>query len=279
MNLDFKKAITDLFSLKYFWIYLLSFAVITTLSAIIQSAKVIPYNSLISNIISVFTYIAIGYLFVMVNNLIHNRELNVNDENFAQNLWNCTKKGLKAFVGTITNTIIGFLFGSLFAIAAVFSYMKVTNTVITENNLFSYPLLNLIFGLIAIFLTVYMLFVLKLLPVAYSENFSLKIMFCWRKVFKSFFQKGKTKKTFTVIGIYVISLITILLIMLAIMFLFNLVLIYFAKTLLAKHFVAVAFLINISSVIAPFTISMLHFILSGFIYHLLGQIYKETYDE
>ncbi len=274
MNLDFKKALKDVFGLKYFWIYILIFAVITTLSSIIQSAKVIPYNSLISNIISIFTYIAIGYLFIMIHNLLNNKELNT-EENFGQNLWNSTKKGLKAFVGTLSNTIIGFLFGSFIAISSVLIFMKITHNVITENNLFSFPELIVIFSVIAILMTIYMLFVLKLLPVAYAENFSLKAMFCWRKVFKEFFKKGRIKATFTVIGIYVLSIILIFTIMFITMFLFNLILVYSIKTLLNNHFILVSFLINLSSVITPFLISIMHFMLSGFIFHLLSQIYKE----
>ena len=278
MNLDFKKAITDLFSLKYFWIYLLIFAVVTTLSSIIQSAHGIPYNSLISNVISIFTYIATGYLFIMVNSLLNDKSLNIDDETFGQNIWNCAKKGLKAFLGTLSNTIIGFLFGSLIAIISVFAFMKLTNNLITENNLLSFPALNIIFLLIVLFLMIYMLFVLKLLPVAYSENFSLKMMFCWRKVLKKFFQKGNIKDTLSVICIYAFSIIIIFLVMFSLMFLFNLIFVYFMKILLMKNYVAVAFLINISSVITPFAISMMHFILSGFVYHLLGQIYKRTIE-
>lgn len=279
MNLNFKKAFSDVFSLKYFWVYLFIFAVITTLSSIIQSAKVIPYNNFISNCISIFAYIATGYLFLMINNLINNKDINNNDESFIKNIIESTKKGLKAFVGTLANTLIGFICGSFVAIISVFAFIKITHNVVTEDNLFHFPVLNIIFAVIAIVLMVYMLFVLKLLAVAYCENFSLKMMFCWRKVFNRFFRKGNAKETLAAIGIYVFSIIFIFVTMFLLIFLFNFILIYFIKTLLNSHFVAVAFLINISYVIAPFFIAMFHYILSGYIFHLLGQVYKKAISE
>lgn len=278
MNLDFKKAFKDVFSLQYFWFYLLFFAVITTLSFIMQSAKVILYNNLISNIFSVFAYISTGYLFLMINNLLKNNNLNNENETFFMNLLNSTKKGLKGFVGILANTIFGFLIGSVFAIISVLLFIKKTHILINENNLFDFPLLNIVFIIIAVFLTIYMLFVLKLIPTVYSENFSLKVMFCWRKVFKEFFKKGKRKATLSVLGIYIVSILIIFAILFAGIFLFNLVLIFSMKKLLVNHYVLVAFLVNLQGVIVPFLAACFNFAISGIIFHLLSQIYKKNLE-
>ncbi len=279
MNLDFKKAFKDVFNLKYFWAYLFIFTVITSLSTILQSAKGVPYNSLIANILSVVTYVSFGYLYLAVNNLLNDKELNNEDETFFENLWCSTKKGLKCFVGILANTFIGFVCSALFAIICVFIFIKKTGTMITENNLFSYPILIAIFAVLAVLLTIYMLFVLKLLPIAYSENFSLKTMFCWRKVLKRFFKKGNTKNTFKIIGLYFLTVITLFLMLFLVMFLFNLIVVYSIKTLLVNHYLIAAFLLNISAVITPFIAGMLNYIISAVTYHLLGQIYKNKIEE
>lgn len=279
MNLDFKKAFNDVFHLKFFWAYLFIFTIITTLSTILQSAKGVPYNNLIANILSIFTYISFGYLYIMTNNLLKDKDLNNEDETFFKNLWDSAKKGLKSFVGILANTFIGFFFFAIIAIICVFLFIKKTGIMITENNIFSYPILITIFAVITLFLTIYMLFVLKLLPVAYSENFSLKTMFCWRKVLKIFFKKDNAKNTFKVIGLYFLTVVTLFLILFLVMFLFNLIIVYSIKTILTEHFVFAAFLLNVSAVITPFIAGMLNYIVSAVTYHLLGQIYKNSIEE
>lgn len=271
MNLDFKKAFKDVFSLKYFWVYLFIFAVVTSLTSIVQGAKSMPYHTSISNIISVFTNISSGYLLIMVHNLLNNNELN--DETFAKSFWNSTKKGFKAFLGTLTNTIIVFTFGSLIAIAATLIFIKITKNVVTEMNLFSFPILNVIFVLIVLLISIFMLFVMKLLPIAYSKEYSLKEMFCWRKVFKAFFQKGKSKDTFLVLLSYIFILLISFAVLWGITFIFDLIMVYFTKVLLINHYMAYLIITHISNVIGPFIIGMFHFCLQGVIYHLLSQVY------
>ena len=274
MNLDVKKAFGDVLKLKYFWVYLFISTVFVTLSSIVQSAKIIPLNNVLSNIISVLTYISMGYIFIMLNNLLNDRDLNDENETFLQNLWNSTKKGLKAFVGTLANTLIVFVFSSIVTISGVFIFIKATGNDINENKMFSFPLLNVGFLLLVIVLSVLMIFVLKLLPVAYSKEFSLKEMFCWRKVFRSFFKKGSKKETIVLLSIYVLSMILLFLMLFAFMFLFNFLLVFTIKKFLVSHYAAVAFLINVSGVITPFVTGMVHFFVQSVIFHLLAQIYK-----
>jgi len=275
MKLNFKKAVNDVFGLRFYWVYIFLAAVIATLSSIIQSTKGMPLHNAISNVISIFTYISTGYLLIMVNNLLHDNDLNNNDETFWQNFWNSTKKGLKCFLGTLLNTIIVFAFGALIAMVCVLTFMAITHIAITENNLFHYTSLKIILGLLALVLVVFMLFILKFLPIAFAENFSLKIMFCWRKVFKEFFFNGKAKKTLAIIGIYILIELTIFLMMFIMLFTLNLAFIYTIKTLLTNHYVLAAFLINISAVITPFLGAMAHFMLMSIIYNMLADVYKQ----
>ena len=274
MNLNFKKSVNNVFSLKYFWIYLFFAAVVTTLSSILQSAKEVPFHNSISNFISIFSYISTGYLLIVINNLLHENNLNNDNENFWQNLWNSTKKGLKYFLGSLANMIIVFSVGAIIAISAVLIFMAVTHNTVTENNIFTFWQLKLILGCLAIILSIFMLFILKLLPIAYAENFSIKDMFCWKKVFKTFFQKGKTKTTLAILGIYILFLIAIFLTMFLIMFIVNLLFVYTIKTLLTNNYVAAAFLINLSGVITPFFAATAHFILISIVYNMLAYTYK-----
>ena len=276
MNLDFKKAFRDIFGLKYFWVYILIFAAFTALSSIIQSVDSMPYHNAISNFVSIFTYIASGYLFIMIHNLINGKELN--EYSFKQSLCESTKKGLKAFVGTLTNTLIAFIAGSLVAIVSTLIFIKITGNVITESNLFSFPILNFAFATIVFILSIFMMFILKLLPVAYSKEFSLKEMFCWRKVFKSFFQKGKTKDTILILALYVLILITSLIVFWAITFFVNLTMIYLTKIMILNHYLAFLLLTHFLNVIGPFLIGMLQFFVQGLIYHLLAQVYGRQFE-
>ena len=275
MNLNFKKACSDVFSLKYLWIYVFISAVIATLSSIFQSAEGIHYHKALSNIISIFTYITTGYLLIMVNNILHENDLNNNDESFWQNLWNSTKKGLKCFIGVALNTLIVFFFGAIVALISVLIFMGITHIAVTENNIFSFPFLKIALGLLAIILIIFMLFVLKILPIAYAEDFSLKAMFCWRKVFKEFFFNGKIKKTLAILGLYIAIELAIFLVMFLIMFSFNLAFVFLAKSLLSSHYILTAILINISSVITPFLGAIAHFILIAIIYNMLALVYKK----
>lgn len=275
MNLNFKKACSDVFSLKYIWIYVFFAAVIGTLSSIFQSAEGIPYHKALSNIISVFTYISTGYLLIMVNNLLHENNLNNENENFWQNLLNSTKKGFKCFFGTLLNTLIVFFFGAIIALAFVLIFMAVTHIAITENNILSFPFLKITLGLLAIVLMIFMLFILKLLPIAYAEEFSIKAMFRWKKVFKVFFLQNNAKKTFCIIGLYIISELIIFLTMFLLMFAFNIAFIFLAKSLLATHYVLTAFLINISSVMIPFLGAIAHYLLISIIFNMLTYVYKK----
>ncbi|MBR2525003.1 hypothetical protein IKE67_00915 [bacterium] len=275
MTLNFKKAYSNVFSLKYLWIYIFFAAAVATLSSIFQSAKGIPYYKTISNLISVFTYIPIGYLLIMVNNLLHDRELNDNNETFLQNFWNSVKKGLKCFVGIFLNIIIVFLFSLIIALAFVWIFMAITHIEVNANNITSFPFLKIVLGLIATAFIICMLFILKLLPVAYADNFSLKAMFCWKKVFKEFFQKEIFKKTLAILGIYIAVELIIFLIMFLMLFSFNIALIFIIKNLLLNHYVIAALLINLSNVIVPFLGAIAHFILISIIYNMLADVYKK----
>lgn len=275
MNLNFKKACSEVFSLKYLWIYVFFAAVIATLSSIFQSAEGVPFYKALSKLISIITYISTGYLLIMVNNLIHDRSLNDENETFLQNFWNSTKKGFHFFLGILSNTFIIFFIGAVTALIFICIFMAVTHIEVNANNITSFPFLKIVLGLLAIVLITLMLFVLKLLPIAYADNFSLKVMFCWKKVFKIFFQQDKTKKTAAILGIYILAELTIFLVMFLMMFVCNLIFIFMIKTLLMNHYILAAFLINTSNVIIPFLGAIAHFILVGIIYNMLAEVYKK----
>lgn len=263
MNLDFKKAIKDVFNLKYFWFYLIIFAILTTLSSILQFIKGLPHNDAISNIVLIFTYIATGCLYLMTNKILNNKDINSDDENFGQNLWNCTKKGLKCFAGILLNSIAALIVvGSFMMILAVLFLTKFSMPV---------PVFWTILGFVFILFAVYMFFVVNMLAVAFCEKFALKDMFCWRKVLKNFFKKGNVKETLTVSGIYVVLFFLIMA-----LFLINLFSVGLFQAIFGTDIVTIAIGVEILNIIIPFVAAMLSFILSGFTLNLFAQIYKRN---
>ena len=143
-------------------------------------------------------------------------------------------------------------------------------------NLFSFPVLNVIYALTAILLYICIFFILKILPVAYSNKYSLKEIFRWKKVFNAFFKNGKAKDTFLVILTYAFIVIIAIVLSWGIKLVFDLIMIYFTKSLLINHYMAVLLLSHISNVAVPFLIGMFHFSIQGITYHLLAQIYSRN---
>ena len=125
MNLNIKDSFKKVFSLKFFWIYLFIFAAITTISNIFQKAENIPNSSFISSFISCFSYISLGYLFIMINKVINNDNENF-EENFWTNLVESTKQGFKALVGIFCNILILLCFDTILMIVAIGTHFFAT---------------------------------------------------------------------------------------------------------------------------------------------------------
>ena len=275
MNLNIKDSFKKVFSLKFFWIYLFIFAVITTISNIFQKAENIPNSSFISSFISCFSYISLGYLIIMINKVINN-----DNENFEENFWTnfveSTKQGFKALVGIFCNILILLCFDTILMIVAIGTHFFATKKLVSPTEIMNIPAFIALIAAIALFTIVSILLISHLLPVAFSEKYSIKDMFNWVKVLNIFFKKGYTKRTLAIFGIYILALIIIIGFMFSVMFIFNFVILFFAKTLLVNHYIAMAFLINLSYVLTPFLIATLNFMLSGGIFRMFANVYKES---
>ncbi len=270
MKLEIKKAFKDVVNLKYFVPYLFIFAVISAISAIFSGTTEMQNNVSIGNIISVLTYISLGYLFIMVNNLLNNKEEN-SDETFWASLWNSTKKGFEGFIAIAINTILLVLIVLVFVIGVVFVCSKtglIKDLAIAQ----AYTWLKII---VVVPLAPAVLFTLKFLPVVYSEKFSIKDTFHWIKICKNFLNKDKFKETLAIIGLYILVLVILGLLIFGFTFILNLIIVLVSKYLLQNHYVALTFMINISSVILPFIFAMLHYTISGVMFILLANVYKK----
>lgn len=274
MNLDLKKALEEVFKLKYFWIYTVIYAVLATASTVFNTLENLPFHGAISNVFSILTFISIAYIVMMINNLIHEKDLNDDNENFWQNLWKSIKIGAKAFIGFLLNILIIFLFDFVAIIlwAMINPFVDKTGGLINPFSIITFAFLMLITVLS-------MLFVVKLLLVSFAENYAIKDMFRWIKVAKTFFKKGLAKKTCAVIGSYLLICVLLSIILLGTLFLFNLGIAFFAKTLLENHYLTVAILVSLSGIILPFVGGFTHFMVSTYIYNLLAKIYKEGSKE
>ena len=271
MKLELKKAFKDVVNLKYFVPYLFIFAVISAISAIFSGTSEMQNNVSIGNIISVLTYISLGYLFIMVNNLLNNKEEN-SEETFWASLWNSTKKGFKGFVAIAINTILLVLIVLVFVVGVVFVCSKTGLIKDLANITQAY---NWLMAIVVVPLAPAVLFALKFLLVVYSEKFSIKDTFHWIKICKNFFNKDKFKETLAIIGLYILVLIVLGLLIFGFTFILNLIIVLMSKYLLQNHYVALTFMINISSVILPFIFAMLHYTISGVMFILLANVYKK----
>lgn len=274
MNLDLKKALEEVLKLKYFWIYAVIYAVLATISTVFNTLENLRFHEAISNVFSILTFISIAYIIAMIHNLIHEKDLNDDNEKFWQNLWKSVKIGFKASVGFLLNISIICLFDFVAIIlwAIVNSFIDKTGGLINPFSIITFAFLLLI-----TVLTV--LFIVQLLLVSFAENYAIKDMFRWIKVAKTFFKKGLAKKTCAVIGSYLLICILLSIILLGTLFLFNLGIAFFAKTLLENHYLTVAILVSLSGIILPFVGGFTHFMFSAYIYNLLAKIYKEGSKE
>ena len=123
MKLEIKKAFKDVVNLKYFVQYLFIFAVISAISAIFSNTNEMQNNVNIGNVFSILTYISLGYLFIMTNNVLNNKEENL-EETFLASLWDSTKKGFKGFIAIALNTILFVLIILLFVMVVIFTLYK-----------------------------------------------------------------------------------------------------------------------------------------------------------
>lgn len=268
MILDLKQTFKEVFQLKYFWVYLFIYTVLATISYIFSTLKAFPHNEIISNVFSICTYIPIAYLLVMIHNLLNTTESN-NDENFVQNLGKVTKTAVKAFFAMILNTWIVFCFDIVFISIPIVIAM-VLSIKIPKAALYIPITFIILLSVLAMF------FITKLLGVAFSKNFAIKDTLKWITVAKIFFKKGVAKKTWIIFGIYVSVCLALVCFLFGGLFLFNLTIVYFAKTLLTNHYVLMSFLLNLSNVIVPFLGAMAYFILSAVTYNLFAKIYDES---
>lgn len=274
--LTIKNAFKQIFSLKYFWIYLFLFATVATISNIFQSAKNIPNYNLISSVISFLSYISLGYLFVVIHDILNNNSTENENENFWSNLINSSKKGFKCLLGIILNILTMVAVGLVLLGTFVFCEKILTKLIFSATHSFKMLPLIVVVSLIIGFIIITSIVISLFVPVAFAEKYSFKDMFKWNKIFKTFFQKDFRKRTLFIFGIYILGLIAIFGSIFGVMFFINAFIIYFAKTLLEEHFVAIAILINLSNVLTPFLVAGLNYILSGGIFVLLANIYKES---
>lgn len=272
MKLEIKKAFKDVVNLKYFVQYLFIFAVISAISAIFSNTNEMQNNVNIGNVFSILTYISLGYLFIMTNNVLNNKEENL-EETFLASLWDSTKKGFKGFIAIALNTILFVLIILLFVMVVIFTLYKLGIIgALSEKIIHQYMWLM---AFIIAPLVPTMLFTLKLLPVVYSEKFLIKDTFHWIKICKNFFSKENIKETLAIIGLYVLVLMILGLCLFALTFLINLVVVLVSKYLLQDHYVALAFMINMSAVILPFIFALLHYTISGVMFTLFANVYKK----
>lgn len=271
---DFKNAFKEVFGLKFFWIYMVIYAVIQTVSTIFNLAESIPYNKAISNVFSVIGYISIAYLLVMVHNLLNDKNLSDETQNFWQNFKNSIKVWFKGVIGLTACMVI--IFSGTFVSSVLLVVSMMISKPVLFDEIVQTPLFIIIFGLIMLLTILGLIFVLELVSICFAKNYAIRDVFRWGRVVKTFFKKGFAKRTCSILGIEILASLILLIVLLGVYLVFDLGLTYSAKNLLANNYMLLLFLFGILNIIIPFVASALHFMLSSAVYNLLAKVYKES---
>lgn len=271
MNLEFKQTIKDVFKIKDFHIYTITFAILSTLCGIISDAKNINFKWELYLLSAMFVYIPLGFLM----NIIHNK---MNDKNkiigsFFETIFDSFQTGLKAFFAIALNFIIFGFFATVLLVTT--SLLAKVPVEASPWALLKNPPVLIVFIIVSIFATL----LFNFLPVVYSKNYSVKETLNWIYIFKKFFTNAK--ETLLALIAYVLACLVLFSLFFACAYGLNLILIPVLKVLVAKGFTYAPLILYFSDVIAPFFISLTHYILLAIIYVLLAKIYiyEQKFDE
>jgi len=267
MQLELKQTIKNTFKIKDISIYAVTFAILSTLSGLIYTAKNINYKMLYYIISLFLVYIPVGYLI----NVIHNK-MNQKDEikeSFSQTFFNSAKSGINLFIGLFFNTIIYAVASSFLLIGTIL----ITKTPVTTGNpglILKNPVNLTLFLIIMVFAI--MLF--NFMPIVFAKDYSLKSMFNWIGIFKPFFKH--IQETLLVLVLYTSACILLVLTFYSLSIFVDYSLIRICQYLLKKGFVYSPFALYISQVIAPFFVAFFHYYLMTMLYSVLSNIFLNS---
>lgn len=276
MNLGLIKNFKNIINLKYFQFFVFLYAMGSTLNFIISS----NHNySLIKTLIYLgvifLTFIPHGYIMNVLNNIIHEKELLGEQTSFNEIFSKSFLTATKGFCAVFLNSLIWGLFLSIVIIGTAFA-LKIMPAESNMDVVMKNPVILTEFLIIGSF--VMLLF--TLIPIAFSEKFSIKDSFRWLNIFKIFFKNWK--KTIVVLLIFVF-LVTILFVLMYItMFICNYLALIIFNEIVKKASVqtdvlsGTGFIFYVIEVAVPFIFSMANFVVTATISCMLANVYRES---
>lgn len=278
MNLNLKKTFFEILNLKYFWIYMLIFAIFSVLGSLIDDVKSIPHNKFISFIPMIFTYISLAFLAVMSHIIINNKDLNNENEPFKTNFLKCLKVGFKTLVAMGLNTFSIMIVEFILIFLAVVLFV-VANPGITQNETMKTPLLFVLITFLTLSALIIIFFVFNLAFIKFSKNYSIKDSFKWIQTLKTFFKKGFAQKTSLVLGFQILYQVFVFCFSIILLFASNYSTSLLFNNISENFILPVYLLLKLFEAIVQLAVYSMNFIIFAIVYNILANIYKESCEQ
>lgn len=275
MNLAIVKNFKNIVNLKYFQFFVFLYAMGATLNFIVSSGNSSSaIKVVISFVVMFLTYIPHGYIMNVLNNIIHEKELIEEQASFKVIFNNSFFTALKGFLAILLNSLIWGVFLSTVVIATAFA-LKIMPAESNMDVIIKNPVILTEFLVIICFI----MLLFSLIPIAFSDKFSIKDSFRWLNIFKIFFKNWK--KTIVVLLIFALLVITLFILMYITMFICNYIVLVVFNEIVKKASVqtdalsGTGFIFYVIEVAVPFLFSMANFVVTATISSVLANIYKE----
>ncbi len=271
MSLEIVKNFKNIYNLKYFQFFVFLYAMGSTLNFIISyNHNTSIIKALISLAVIFLTYIPHGYIMNVLNNIIHKKELIDEQASFKDIFNKSFLIAAKGFIAIFLNSLIWGLGLSAVIIGTAFA-LKIMPA---ESNM-DIVMKNPVMLTEALVIIAFVILLFTLIPIAFSENFSIKDSFRWINIIKIFFKNWK--KTIVVLLLFAFLVLALFILMSITMFICNYLVLLIFNELLKKSSIqsGTGFIFYLIEVTVPFLFSMANFAVTATISCVLANIYRE----
>lgn len=271
MSLEIVKNFKNIYNLKYFQFFVFLYAMGSTFNFIISyNHNTSIIKTLISLAVIFLTYIPHGYIMNVLNNIIHKKELIDEQASFKDIFNKSFLIAAKGFIAIFLNSLIWGLGLSAVIIGTAFA-LKIMPA---ESNM-DIVMKNPVMLTEALVIIAFVILLFTLIPIAFSENFSIKDSFRWINIIKIFFKNWK--KTIVVLLLFAFLVLALFILMSITMFICNYLVLLIFNELLKKSSIqsGTGFIFYLIEVTVPFLFSMANFAVTATISCVLANIYRE----
>ena len=244
----------------------------STLNFIVSSNHNLSLLKLVISFSVIFlTYIPHGYIMNILNSIIHEKELIDERASFKDIFNKSFLTAAKGFLAIFLNSLIWGLVLSALIIGTAFA-LKIMPA---ESNM-DIVIKNPIILTESLIIIAFVILLFTLIPIAFSDKFSIKDSFRWLNIFKIFFKNWK--KTIVVLLLFAFLVSALFILMSITMFICNYLVLLVFNELVKKSSIqsGMGFIFYLIEVTVPFLFSMVNFVVTATISCILANIYKES---